>query len=745
MQRDRYGAYPGDWDWWVRQGLGQDLVPIVSAPGCRFYADSKLKGLGKVPSRFTVRDEVVGFKGWTSHYASQKDIAAWKGDPRLGLGVIGRHVKAIDADVNDQAVIDAIERLIFDLTGEILPKRFRRNSAKVLFMFRCSDFLDKRMVRWVGNDRQLIEFLGNKQQFVVAGAHWSGEPNEPSGARYEWEGGLPKTIPVLTKEQALEVWAAIVERFGAPGTAAGGRNDTERLNVERIETSDAVAEFLQESNLVLSADDDKLHIDCPWKDGHSMDSGVSQTSWLIAGSGGFQQGHFECRHGSCQKRTDQEFLEAIGYLAFTALPPIEDENREKLVAEGVSDPMLLEVFSAAPPTFETRLVDKKPKKLSHLANLVEALRCASMIGYWLRFDDALGVETLTDKTGRTVKIEEAEQTAIAYTLERYHGFMPISVETLRRALYLASLKDRYDSYIEWARGLEWDGVPRVERFLIDYLGCADTPYHRAVGLYWWTALAGRLLEPGIQADMVPVILGAQGIGKTQLLKAIAPLPDTYREADMGARDADTSRVILGALVVELAEMRGLRTRGNESIKAWVTRQREVWVPKFKEQARSYARRCLFIGTTNDDELLDDATGERRWLPFEAPKVDLAAVKRDMLQLWAEAVWLFDMAGIAWEDAQRLAPEVHDNFKVIDAWEEPVRRWLDGQPDLTQTTTTQVAVLALNLEEREVNQTVQQRIGKILHKCGFLRDQVRRNGQKVRVFRRFASPASPGEN
>ena len=42
------------------------------------------------------------------------------------------------------------------------------------------------------------------------------------------------------------------------------------------------------------------------------------------------------------------------------------------------------------------------------------------------------------------------------------------------------------NYLE---GLTWDGVPRLETLLVDYLGAEDTPYTRAVTRKTFTAAA----------------------------------------------------------------------------------------------------------------------------------------------------------------------------------------------------------------------------------------------------------------
>lgn len=45
----------------------------------------------------------------------------------------------------------------------------------------------------------IIELLANGQQFVACGTH-------SSGARIEWDGGLPDEPPAITGEQLETLW-----------------------------------------------------------------------------------------------------------------------------------------------------------------------------------------------------------------------------------------------------------------------------------------------------------------------------------------------------------------------------------------------------------------------------------------------------------------------------------------------------------------------------------------------------------
>ena len=190
-------------------------------------------------------------------------------------------------------------------------------------------------------------------------------------------------------------------------------------------------------------------------------------------------------------------------------------------------------------------------------------------------------------------------------------------------------------------------------------------------------------------------------------------------------DDDMARNIRGKLVGEIAELRGLRGRDQESTKAWITRRDETWCPKYREFQVTYPRRIVLIGTSNEREFLDDPTGERRWLPVEAGAVDVEAIERDREQLWAEGATRFLASGIAWREAEQLARAEHAKFKVVDEWQDLVQRWLDsavvpgGMPrGVVPFTLQDVAVGALGRGVQSLGRPDELRLGKVLRSLGF---------------------------
>jgi predicted P-loop ATPase len=324
------------------------------------------------------------------------------------------------------------------------------------------------------------------------------------------------------------------------------------------------------------------------------------------------------------------------------------------------------------------------------------------------------------------------------------GMKPVGRETMRDAVDYVAEKNSFDSARLWLTEEvpDWDGTPRADRFLVDYFDAEDSAYARAVGRYIWTALAGRVLSPGCKADMMPVLVGPQGVMKSSAVAAMVPGEEHYFEVDLRAPEDDLARRMRGRLVGEVDELRGLQTREIEAIKSFITRTHERWVPKYREFAVSFPRRCLLIGTTNDQEFLADETGNRRFLPVTVTQASPDAIDADRGQLWAEARELWRQHGVQYREAERLAAEVHDAYRIRDSWEELVGDWLDflmdGDPP-DQRNRDQLFTLpdvirgALRKDPAAITPSEERRLGRVLRGLGFERRRRRVAGQLTSVW------------
>lgn len=353
---------------------------------------------------------------------------------------------------------------------------------------------------------------------------------------------------------------------------------------------------------------------------------------------------------------------------------------------------------------------------------------------WCKMTEAKGEEKWRVFT-------DADTVAVRIQLEQ-RGFKPMGIELLRSCIHAAGKQNAVDTAIAWLSKLHWDGVERISRFAIDCWGWKDSDYSLSVGRYVWTAMAGRVLEPGVRADMAPILVGLQGIKKTTAIQAMAPSEDMYAEIKLDERDDDLSRKLRGKLIGELEELRGLNTRALEEIKAFVSRRRESWVPKYKEFETFFLRRSILVGSTNEDEILADPTGERRWLPGYSIAVDVERIRETRDQLWAEGAAMFMLEGVAWKEAERLAKIEHPTFKVADSWERAIMAWLrtpigiDEQAvpmDKGYVSAGEIMREALGLTLAQQNRAHEQRVTRAMKHIGFRQSEIEEEGFTSKVF------------
>ena len=320
-------------------------------------------------------------------------------------------------------------------------------------------------------------------------------------------------------------------------------------------------------------------------------------------------------------------------------------------------------------------LDDNGRPVRTTENLYDLMRHPGHTGIALAYDTFRDELVFAEEPGAWQPFSDHHYVFVQMAVERLR--MRMGFDAIKTMVHYVARRNIIDTAQEWVKRLTWDGVPRVSTCLSKYFGTEEGPFAEAVSRYLWTAMAGRVLVPGIQADMMVTLVGIQGLRKTSVIRELTRFPESqFTELHLSAGDDALARKMRGTLICELAELKGVSGKDVQTFKAFVTRRFETWVPKYKEFTTTYGRRCLLIGTTNEDEFLDDPTGERRHLPLQTSGFsDPDGLRAARDQLWAEALVLFNKGGVAWQDAQRLAPAEIAKVKVSDLWEEHFERWL----------------------------------------------------------------------
>jgi putative DNA primase/helicase len=212
-----------------------------------------------------------------------------------------------------------------------------------------------------------------------------------------------------------------------------------------------------------------------------------------------------------------------------------------------------------------------------------------------------------------------------------------------KALVTVTDKRRFNPLRDFLRDLpEWDGIPRADTLLVDYLGAEDTPYVRAVTRKTLIGAIKRVLEPGCKFDTVLVLDGAPGIGKSTLLRKLGGewFSDSLSLAD--TRDKTAAEKLQGVWIMEIGEMQGTRKADIDVLKGFLSRQVDEYRAPYGRVVERHPRTAIICGTTNSTTgFLRDTTGNRRFWPVSVDGSGRLSVwdmtEETRLQLWAEAL------------------------------------------------------------------------------------------------------------
>lgn len=212
----------------------------------------------------------------------------------------------------------------------------------------------------------------------------------------------------------------------------------------------------------------------------------------------------------------------------------------------------------------------------------------------------------------------------------------------------------------------WDGIPRVDTLLIDYLGAQDNPYVRAVTRKALCAAWNRVYHPGIKFDYMIVLNGDQGIGKSTLIAKLGMdwFSDSLALSDMN--DKTAAEKLQGYWILEIGELAGMKKADIDKVKAFVSRQDDKYRASYGHHVTPHLRQCIFFGTTNSENgYLRDITGNRRfwnvrvtgngkWKPWDLDDVTIQMI-------WAEAKLLAESG-----EPLFLSPDLESFAKVEQA-------------------------------------------------------------------------------
>ncbi|MFM9435729.1 putative P-loop ATPase [Janthinobacterium sp. CG_23.3] len=243
--------------------------------------------------------------------------------------------------------------------------------------------------------------------------------------------------------------------------------------------------------------------------------------------------------------------------------------------------------------------------------------------------------------------------------------------------YLVAIGDKcvYHPVRDWVDSKAWDGVSRLnDLYATMGVETGHEDFRNTMVRRWLiSAVAALFSEKDTDKfELVLVMAGEQGLGKTSWVKRLCPAVDNAVK-DGVSLNPDEKDSILQAIkhwLVELGELDGIFRKADiAKLKAFLSRtDDEVRLPYAHMDSR-FKRRTVMFGSVNEKNFLTDTTGNRRWLTLGVLSVDYQH-DIDMQQLWAELAVLY-RAGEQWhltkveEDMLNRMNKGHEALQPLD--------------------------------------------------------------------------------
>jgi len=258
-------------------------------------------------------------------------------------------------------------------------------------------------------------------------------------------------------------------------------------------------------------------------------------------------------------------------------------------------------------------------------------------------------------------------------------------DKILNALVHVTQKRSYHPIKEFIEKVQWDGEIRIPSFFCDYLGAEASTYTYEITKRWFTGAIKRIYEAGCQFEIVPILIGEKGIGKSFIGSKLAN--DEWFTDSLTSLDPKiVGEILASTWICEIPELRAFKRKSDEEIKMFISSKNDKYRGAFERgNASNHKRHSVFYGTSNKAEVLTDETGERRRFPIKCngngkynPFKDLTP--EVVAQIWAESKTYYEKDYFTYVDAelQEIAEnEIFQHFIDVDPLQEDVQMYAES--------------------------------------------------------------------
>ena len=362
----------------------------------------------------------------------------------------------------------------------------------------------------------------------------------------------------------------------------------------------------------------------------------------------------------------------------------------------------------------------------------------------LRKNELTGSIEYTDSTGRVVALQGNDLDLMTTKVACEHGVF-IPEPRIKAAIQYAAQKNSYCPIRRYLDHCSAHAKPHEDWEKIGHVFLGNP--HNIATLAMQRMMIGavaRAYNPGCSMSWLPILVGAQGVGKSMLARNLVP-PALFSEVTTPLETLMKEQYRLHvAWLLELPEIDNyFNTRNIENFKNLITTRCDETRRPYASLPERMHRRFVLIGTTNRNQFLVDSTGNRRFVPleigagFQIPWKQLVE-QRD--SLWAAAVAAY-RSGQDYEfNSGEIAAisEYIQEFGDPDPWMDKISSYVSIRSEVTAA---EVLTHALDLDPRSQGRRESKRVADCLQAMAWRRlvtsrkDEATGRSRSVRVWQR----------
>ena len=432
---------------------------------------------------------------------------------------------------------------------------------------------------------------------------------------------------------------------------------------------------------------------------------------------------------------------AAGYTEFDPMPDL-DELIHTFKGEKMGDVIEMEPL---PDTQQVKRRGRPKKSSDDMAKERESdVQKVKEILHDLRKNELTGAIEYTDNSGKTIALQGNDLDLMTVKLSCENGVF-IPEQRVKAAIQYAAARNTYcpiRRYLDQCAATrephpDWDRIGEV--FLGNKHKIATTAMQRMM-----IGAVARAYNPGCSMSWLPILVGAQGVGKSMFARSLVPT-DLFSEITTPLETLMKEQYRLHvAWLLELPEIDNyFNTRNIENFKNLVTTRVDECRFPYASLPSKLPRRFVLIGTTNRNQFLVDSTGNRRFVPLEVGahfQIPWKQLTEQRDSLWAAAVDAY-RSGTGYEfNSGEIAAisEYIQEFGDPDPWMDKVAGYVAIREEVTAA---EILTNALELDPRNQARREGRRVADVLQSMGWRRlvtsrkDPVTGKSKSVRIWQR----------